>query len=217
MGLIIVLIVLLLYVDWCAWKIVRLPLSPFYLTRPFLISAILVSFAGYVCVPIFRGFKAINVIKRQGPIRHRLRKRTPTLGGLFSVPIGVVVALFFAGSLSIEVSGAAGVTIAFAAVGLLNDILSLTKSHRRGLPALAEVLLEVTTFFIIIKSFVFAVFIFNVHNELLLFDKNPKSVFAIESLAKQKAQFSFSAIKNIPLGNINFMQTSISETLFVRN
>ncbi|KAL4349032.1 hypothetical protein HN51_030088 [Arachis hypogaea] len=142
-GLIIVLLVLLLYVDWCAWRIVRLPLSPFYLTRPFLLSAILVSFAGYVCVPIFRGFRAINVIKRQGPIRHRLRKRTPTLGGLFFVPIGIIVALLLVGSSSAEVSGAAGMTVAFAAVGLLNDILSLTKNHRRGLPALAELILEI--------------------------------------------------------------------------
>lgn len=146
MGLIIVLTVLLLYVDWCAWRIVRLPLSPFYLTRPFLISAILVSFAGYVCVPIFRSFKVVHVIKQQGPVRHRSNKRTPTLGGLFFVPIGVIVAQIIAGSSSIEVSGAAGVTIAFAAVGLLNDMLCLTKNHRRGLPAFAEVLLEVTTF-----------------------------------------------------------------------
>ncbi|XP_027335036.1 phospho-N-acetylmuramoyl-pentapeptide-transferase homolog isoform X2 [Abrus precatorius] len=142
-GLIIVLTLLLLYVDWCAWKIVRLPLSPFYLTCPFLISAILVSFAGYVCVPIFRRFKIIHLIKQRVPVRHSLKKRTPTLGGLFFIPIGITVAHVIAGSSSIEVSGAAGVTIAFAAVGLLGDILSLTKNHWRGLPALAEVLLEV--------------------------------------------------------------------------
>ncbi|OIV95776.1 hypothetical protein TanjilG_20226 [Lupinus angustifolius] len=127
---------------WCAWRIVRLPLSPFYLTRPFLISAVLVSFAGYVCVPIFRRFKVVHVIKQQGPFRRRSSKRTPTLGGLFFIPVGITVAQVIAGSSSIEVSGAAGVTIAFAAVGLLNDILSLTKNHRRGLPAVAEVLLE---------------------------------------------------------------------------
>ncbi|KAI5447470.1 variant 2, Phospho-N-acetylmuramoyl-pentapeptide-transferase [Lathyrus oleraceus] len=143
MGLIIVLTVLLLYVDWCMWKIVRLPLAPFYLTRPFLISAILVSFAGYVCVPIFRHLKAIHVIKQQGPLRHHLKRRTPTLGGLLFVPIGVIVAHVIADSSSIEVSGVCGVTIAFAAVGLLSDILNLTKNHWRGLPALTEVCLEV--------------------------------------------------------------------------
>ncbi|MED6147481.1 Phospho-N-acetylmuramoyl-pentapeptide-transferase [Stylosanthes scabra] len=34
-------------------------------------------------------------------------------------------------------------TVAFAALGLLNDILSLTKNHKRGLPALAEFILEI--------------------------------------------------------------------------
>lgn len=143
MGLIIGMTVLLLYVDWCVWKIVRLPLSPFYLTRPFLISAILVSFAGYVFVPIFRHFKAIHVIKQQWPLRHHLKRRTPTLGGLFFVPIGIIVANVIADTSSIEVSGASGVTIAFAAVGLLSDILNLTKNHWRGLPALVEVFSEV--------------------------------------------------------------------------
>jgi len=143
MGLIIGLTVLLLYVDWCVWKIVRLPLSPFYLTRPFLISAILVSFAGYVCVPIFRHFKAIHVIKQQVPLRHRLKRWTPTLGGLIFVPIGIIVAHVIADTSSIEVSGASGVTIAFAAVGLLIDILNLTKNHWRGLPAFVEVFSEV--------------------------------------------------------------------------
>ncbi|KAG2395833.1 Phospho-N-acetylmuramoyl-pentapeptide-transferase-like protein [Vigna angularis] len=142
MGLIIVLTLLLLYVDWCAWRIVRLPLSPFYLTRPFLISAFLVSFAGYVGIPIFRLFKFIHVIKQQGPASHRTKKLTPTLGGLLFVPIGIIVAHVFASSSSTEVSGAAGATIAFAAVGLLSDILSLT-NHRRVLPVLTEVLLQV--------------------------------------------------------------------------
>ncbi|RDX62944.1 Phospho-N-acetylmuramoyl-pentapeptide-transferase-like protein, partial [Mucuna pruriens] len=143
LGLITVLTLLHLYVDWCAWRIVRLPLSPFYLTRPFLISAILVSVAGYVCVPIFRHFKIIHVIKQQGPARHSMKKRTPTLGGLLFIPFGIIVTHVFAGSSSIEVSGASGVTIAFAAVGLLSDVLSLTKNHWRSLPALTEILLEV--------------------------------------------------------------------------
>lgn len=149
MGLIIVLTLLLLYVDWCAWRIVRLPLSPFYLTRPFLISAFLVSFAGYVGIPIFRLFKFIHVIKQQGPASHRTKRLTPTLGGLLFVPIGIIVAHVYASSSSTEVSGAAGATIAFAAVGLLSDILSLT-NHRRVLPVLTEVLLQVIDWFIFV-------------------------------------------------------------------
>ena len=145
-GLIIFLTVLLLFVDWCAWRIVRLPLEPFYLTRPFLISAILVSCAGYVCVPLLYRFRIHQIIRKEGPDRHSLKKRTPTMGGLFFVPIGVTVARFIAGFSSTEVSGAAAATLGFAAIGLVDDILTIIKNHNSGLLAWVKLLLEVKPF-----------------------------------------------------------------------
>ncbi|KAK4589239.1 hypothetical protein RGQ29_020012 [Quercus rubra] len=142
-GLISFLMVLLLFVDWCAWRIVRLPLEAFYLTRPFLISAVLVSCAGYVCVPLLYRLKIHQIIRKEGPARHSLKKRTPTMGGLFFVPIGVTVARFVAGFSSTEVFGAAAVTLAFAAIGLLDDILSLVKNDNSGLSAWGKIALEV--------------------------------------------------------------------------
>ncbi|KAI4295424.1 hypothetical protein L6164_035471 [Bauhinia variegata] len=143
MGLVIFLTVLLLYVDCCAWRIVRLPLAPFYLTRPFLISLILVSFAGYVCVPLFRGLRILHVVRKEGPVRHGVKRRTPTMGALFFIPIGVIVARVITGLSSIELSGATGATLAFAAIGLLGDMFSLMKNHNSRFPELAKFLLEV--------------------------------------------------------------------------
>ncbi|PON72596.1 Phospho-N-acetylmuramoyl-pentapeptide transferase [Parasponia andersonii] len=142
-GLILFLTVLLLYVDGCAWRIVRLPLAPFYLTRPFLLSAILASCAGYVCVPLLYGLKMYQIIRKQGPARHSVKRRTPTMGGLFFVPVGVLVAKYITGFSSTEVSGAAAATLAFGAIGLLDDILILVKNHNSGLSARAKILLEV--------------------------------------------------------------------------
>ncbi|XP_065615902.1 phospho-N-acetylmuramoyl-pentapeptide-transferase homolog [Quercus suber] len=142
-GLISFLMVLLLFVDWCAWRIVRLPLEAFYLTRPFLISAVLVSCAGYVCVPLLYRLKIHQIIRKEGPARHSLKMRTPTMGGLFFVPIGVTVARFVAGFSSTEVFGAAAVTLAFAAIGLLDDILSLVKNDNTGLSAWEKLTLQV--------------------------------------------------------------------------
>ncbi|KAM4112218.1 hypothetical protein ACJW30_05G124400 [Castanea mollissima] len=111
-GLISFLMVLLLFVDWCAWRIVRL--------------------------------KIHQIIRKEGPARHSLKKRTPTMGGLFFVPIGVTVARFVAGFSSTEVFGAAAVTLAFAAIGLLDDILSLVKNDNSGLSAWGRIALEVS-------------------------------------------------------------------------
>lgn len=142
-GLIIFLTVVLLYVDYCAWRIVRLPLAQFHLTRPFFISVILASCAGYVCVPLLYGLKVYQIVRKEGPIRHALKKRTPTMGGLFFVPVGLIVAKCMTGFSSSEVSGAAAATLAFAAIGLIDDMLSLIKNHNSGLSPGMKIILEV--------------------------------------------------------------------------
>ena len=146
------LLVVLLYVDWCAWRIVKLPLAPFHLTCPFVISAALASCAGYVCVPLLYSLKIHQIIRKEGSVRHSLKKRTPTMGGLFFVPVGVTVARFTAGFSSVEVAGAATATLAFSAIGLLDDIICLIKNHNSGLSAWIKIILEVN----ILLSFFFS-------------------------------------------------------------
>lgn len=141
-GLVAFLIVLLGLVDCCAWRIVRLPLEPFYLMRPFCISAVVVSCAGFVCIPLLRSLKIRSIIRQEGPVRHSSKTGTPTMGGLFFVPIGIIVAEVLVGFSSIEVTGAAAATLAFAAIGLLDDV-SIIKNHNYGLSAWMKILLEV--------------------------------------------------------------------------
>ncbi|RVW16675.1 Phospho-N-acetylmuramoyl-pentapeptide-transferase-like [Vitis vinifera] len=64
------------------------------------------------------------------------------MGGLFFVPIGIVVAKSMCFS-SIEVSRVATATLAFAAIGLFDDVLSHVKNHNSGLSAWIRILLEV--------------------------------------------------------------------------
>ncbi|KAK3038746.1 hypothetical protein RJ639_028353, partial [Escallonia herrerae] len=142
MGLVTFLAALILLVDWCAWRIVRLPLSPFHLMCPFSTSAVLVSCAGYIGVPLLRMLKMRSIIKNEGHSRHSLKKGTPTMGGLFFVPIGIIVAEVIVGFSSIEVSGVAAATLAFAVIGLFDDFLSLLK-HNSGLSTWMRIFLEV--------------------------------------------------------------------------
>ncbi|KAK2987813.1 hypothetical protein RJ640_024440 [Escallonia rubra] len=142
MGLMTFLTALVLLVDSCAWRIVRLPLSPFHLMRPFSTSAVLVSCAGYIGVPLLRMLKMRSIIKNEGPSRHSLKKGTPTMGGLFFVPIGIIVAEVIVGFSSIEVSGVAAATLAFAVIGLSDDFLSLL-NHNSGLSTWMRIFLEV--------------------------------------------------------------------------
>lgn len=81
--------------------------------------------------------------RQERPVRHALKRKTPTMGGLFFVPIGIGVANHFTGFSSAEVSGASVATLAFFAIGLVDDILSLIKSHKCGLSAWFKILLQV--------------------------------------------------------------------------
>lgn len=143
-GLMAFATLLLLLVDLCAWRIVRLPLAPFYLMRPFLISAVLVSCVGYICVPLFRMLNMRSMVRKGAPTQHSSKKGTPTMGGLYFVPVGLLVAEAVLKFSSIEVSGAAAVTIAFAAIGLLDDYMSI-RNKNDGLSGWIRILLEVAT------------------------------------------------------------------------
>ncbi|KAH0870845.1 hypothetical protein HID58_077867 [Brassica napus] len=142
LGLLAFLTLLLLFMDSFAWKIVRLPLPPYFLTLPFFTSAILVTLAGYVCVPMLDRMKVHEPIRRLGLVTHSRRQTIPTMGGLFFVPIGVVVAIAMTRFSSIEVAGAAAVTVLFAAIGLVDDSLSLGSDNNNGLSAKIQLLLE---------------------------------------------------------------------------
>lgn len=133
---------LILLVDQCAWRIVRLPLAPFYLMRPFLISVVLVSCVGYICVPLFRLLNIRSRARKGTPAQHSSKKGIPTMGGLYFIPVGVLVAEVLLKFSSIEVSAAAAVTVAFAAIGLLDDLLSIG-DRNDGLSAWIRILLEV--------------------------------------------------------------------------
>ncbi|CAM0880365.1 unnamed protein product [Alopecurus aequalis] len=133
-GLIAFLAMLLLFVDWCSWRIVRLPLDSFYLTRPFLISAVLSTLAGFIFAPIADSMRIHHFRRRGKPVSPSYGKPTPAMGGLFFIPIGIFVARRHVGSNSSGVNGAAIITIIFAVVGLLDDISNLVMDHNHKIP-----------------------------------------------------------------------------------
>jgi phospho-N-acetylmuramoyl-pentapeptide-transferase len=144
LGLIAFLAMLLLFVDWCSWRIVRLPLDSFYLTRPFLISAVLSTVAGFIFAPIADSMKIHHFRRRGKPISPSYGKPTPAMGGLFFIPIGILVARRHVGSNSSGVNGAAIITLIFAIVGLLDDISDLVMDHDHKIPRWIRFLVQVS-------------------------------------------------------------------------
>ncbi|GAB2228689.1 hypothetical protein Droror1_Dr00022812 [Drosera rotundifolia] len=140
-GLASFVILLLGLVDWCAWRIIRLPLDPLYVIKPFVISAVLVVSIGYVAVPLLKRF---NIFREEGErlVKDHVRKRIPTMGGLYLVPVGAIVGNVLAGTSQAEVSGAIAITLAFAVVGLLDDTLCQIKNLESGSSWKMKVILQ---------------------------------------------------------------------------
>eukprot|EP00249_Psilotum_nudum_P004643 c18145_g1_i2 orf=91-1344(+) len=117
------------------------------LTSTFLVSATIAGLFGCLCIPLLRTLKAYQIFRKEGPSSHFAKAGTPTMGGIFFVPIGVGIAIGFSGILtgviSKELCTVATVTLAFTAIGLLDDVLALIHSHNYGLPGWLKLALQV--------------------------------------------------------------------------
>lgn len=146
-GLFIFLIIFLLLIDSWAWRIVRIPLEPFYMTFPFATSSLFSACAGYMYVPLLHIMKFYSTTRKKCPSLHSCKKGTPTMGGLFFVPIGIAVARTLVGFSSVEVYGAAVVTLAFTAIGFIDDLLSIARNSNHGISRFIKFLLQVRILF----------------------------------------------------------------------
>jgi phospho-N-acetylmuramoyl-pentapeptide-transferase len=120
------------------------PLESF--TLPFTISIGLVSVLGYWAVPWLRQLKAGQVIREDGPQSHLKKAGTPTMGGIFFVPVALLLSVIWAwttGTQAIEVTAAALLTAVLGFVGWLDDWQVLRKKSNKGLSAKVRLAIEV--------------------------------------------------------------------------
>ena len=92
-------------------------------------------------VPRLRSLKLGQVIREEGPQGHHSKAGTPTMGGLLVVPVGVIVGgLITPGDP--RLLAVAAVTLAYMAVGAVDDWRSLTRRTNTGLSPRGKLLLQ---------------------------------------------------------------------------
>ncbi len=119
------------------------PLTSF--TLPFGICVGLVSVLGVWAVPWLRRLKAGQVIREDGPQSHLKKAGTPTMGGIFFVPVALGLSVIWAwttGTQAIEVTAAALLTSVLGFVGWLDDWQVLRKKSNKGLSAKVRLAIE---------------------------------------------------------------------------
>lgn len=120
------------------------PLNSF--TLPFAISTGIVSALGYWAVPLLQKLKAGQVIREDGPQSHLKKAGTPTMGGIFFIPIALLLSLGWAwatGTQPIEVTAAVLLTLVLGWLGWLDDWQVLRKKSNKGLSAKLRLAIEV--------------------------------------------------------------------------
>ena len=116
------------------------------LTLAFIISFIVTAGFGYFLVPMLRRMKAGQTIREDGPVWHKNKQGTPTMGGIMFIT-GVTVACLAIGYRDIidgDYSHVISLLLAliFAAIGFLDDFKKLKKKQNMGLNSWQKFLLQ---------------------------------------------------------------------------
>ncbi|MEL4106014.1 phospho-N-acetylmuramoyl-pentapeptide-transferase [Oscillospiraceae bacterium WX1] len=116
------------------------------LLAAFFISLAVTAIAGLILVPYLRRKKAGQSIREDGPVWHRCKQGTPTMGGIMFI-IGITAACFTVGLSDLK-NGQFGhiyillFALIFAVIGFLDDYEKLIKKRNLGLTALQKFLLQ---------------------------------------------------------------------------
>lgn len=112
------------------------------LTAPLVLGALLSASSGYVVLPILRRFKAAQFIREDGPRAHLKKAGTPTMGGIFFIPIAVLVALICTGFSTATIAVSA-LTLAYGAIGWLDDWQVMRRRSNKGISPKMKLMLQV--------------------------------------------------------------------------
>jgi phospho-N-acetylmuramoyl-pentapeptide-transferase len=92
-----------------------------------------------------RAMQVKQYIREEGPERHQSKAGTPTMGGLLIVAAIVIPTALWADLRNTYVLVALGSTLAFGAIGFIDDYSKVIKKHNKGLTAAGKFALQVLT------------------------------------------------------------------------
>ncbi len=123
---------------------------------PFLFTTLVSSIITCLSIPKLKEVKLKQIIREEGPKNHFYKKGTPTMGGIFFVPVGIIISniLYFNTEDYRIVLTLSFLVISFMLIGLIDDLLSLKKQLNTGLTSNQKLILQlfISLIFVIICS-----------------------------------------------------------------
>lgn len=112
------------------------------MTFPLVISALLTTLAGFWVVPLLQQLKAGQIIREDGPQAHLKKAGTPTMGGVFIIPVGVATALIWS-QFAPNVVAVSALTLSYAFIGWLDDWQILRRKSNKGISPKQKLALQI--------------------------------------------------------------------------
>lgn len=109
---------------------------------PLLLCTVAVALVGYWAVPLLRALKTGQFIREDGPQAHLAKAGTPTMGGLFLIPVAVAIALI-GSSFSADVVAASALTLSYGAIGWVDDWQVLRRKSNKGISPRMKLVLQI--------------------------------------------------------------------------
>jgi phospho-N-acetylmuramoyl-pentapeptide-transferase len=109
---------------------------------PLLLSALLTGGSGYAVLPLLRNLKAGQIIREDGPQAHLKKAGTPTMGGIFFVPVAVILGLVWT-EFNTEVLAVSLLTLAYMGIGWIDDWQILVKKSNKGISPKTKLILQI--------------------------------------------------------------------------
>ncbi|MGB0560792.1 MAG: phospho-N-acetylmuramoyl-pentapeptide-transferase [Spirulinaceae cyanobacterium] len=102
------------------------------LTVVFVVGALITIGCGFGVIPVLRRLKAGQVIQTDGPQTHLKKAGTPTMGGIFFVPVAVFLAWLWTG-FAPEAIAVGLLTLFYGFIGWIDDWEILRRKSNKGL------------------------------------------------------------------------------------
>jgi len=127
-----------------------------YLTVPFIITTLVSFVITSLCIPKLKKIKIQQIIRKEGPKEHLLKEGTPTMGGIFFIPVGVIISnILYFNNMNYKIILTLSLLITlFMIIGLIDDLISLKKNFNTGLTSNEKLILQ---FFISLIFMIFCV------------------------------------------------------------
>ena len=126
-------------IDWTAH---RLPWQVRSLTLPLCVCAVVTAAVGYWVVPLLVRLKTGQIIRDDGPQAHLKKAGTPTMGGVFFIPVAVLAAAILSG-FAADAIAVGGLTLGYGFIGWIDDWQILRRKSNKGISPRMKLALQI--------------------------------------------------------------------------